>query len=242
MDVTARPATHVAEVVRRLPHDASAYTQGLILHEGRLYESAGRYGESAVREIDPATGAVLRKVDLPATVFAEGLARTGTDLVVLTWKELVAYFLDPVTLEVHRTASFKGEGWGLCFDGAHLYMTSGGDQLVQRDPETFEPLSSVTITANGERIIGANELECVDGHVWANVYGTTRALKIEKATGQVVEEVDLSSVVPAGVNARDLDHVPNGIAFNPEDGTFFVTGKLWPELLEVRFVPVADAP
>ena len=239
---TSRPPTHVVEVVRRLPHDRSAYTQGLVLHEGRLLESAGRYGESALRVIDPSSGAVQRKVALPPTVFAEGLAVTHTDVVVLTWKELVAYFLDPVTLEVRRTGSFKGEGWGLCFDGTHLYMTSGGDQLVQRDPVTLEPLASLTITAGGEKIRGANELECVGEHVWANVYQTTRVIQIDKRSGEVVAEVDLASVVPSTVNANDPDQVPNGIAHDPDAGTFFLTGKLWPELLEVRFVPVGSTP
>jgi glutamine cyclotransferase len=242
MSSRTRAPTHVAEVVRRLPHDRTAYTQGLVFHEGNLYESGGRYGESAIRVIEPASGAVLRKVDLPRTAFAEGIATTGTDLVVLTWKELVAYFLDPATLEVRRTASYKGEGWGLCFDGTHFWMTSGGDQLVQRDPETFEPLSSVTITAAGERIRGANELECDGDHVWANVYQTTRVIRIDKRSGEVLEEVELAGVVPPGVDVSDPDYVANGIAYDRVAGTFFVTGKLWPELLEVRFVPAPPAP
>lgn len=222
------------EVVRQLPHDPNAYTQGLVFHDGFLFESTGRYGESTLRMIDPATGSVVRRHDLPATVFGEGLAATASHLVQLTWKELSAYLYDPTTLEVQRRVGYQGEGWGLCFDGTDFYMTSGGDQLVRRDAESFSPLSSVTVTAPGGAIVGINELECVGDHIWANVYPTTHVVQIDKPTGQVLATVDLSAIAPAGVDVSDPDYVPNGIAFDEAAGTFFITGKLWPVLLEVR--------
>jgi glutaminyl-peptide cyclotransferase len=221
------------EVIRRLPHDATAYTQGLVFHDGHLFESTGRYGGSTIRLIDPATGSVLEKHDLPASVFGEGLATTGDKLVQLTWKELTAYVYNPSTLEVERQIQYQGEGWGLCFDGTHFYMTSGNDKLVRRDAESFLPLSTLSVEAPSGAIDGANELECVGDHVWANVYPTTAVIQIEKQTGRVVAAADLSAVLPPGVNARDRDYVPNGI---------FVTGKLWPQLLEVRFVSETPAP
>jgi glutamine cyclotransferase len=136
---------------------------------------------------------------------------------------------------VQKRVSYQGEGWGLCFDGTHFYMTSGGDQLVQRDGESFAPLSSVTIRAPGSVVAGVNELECVGEHIWANVYPTANVAQIDKRTGQVVASLDLSAIAPAGVNVRDPDHVPNGIAFNSLQDTYFITGKRWPEMLEVRF-------
>jgi glutaminyl-peptide cyclotransferase len=230
------------EVVRRLPHDATAYTQGLVFHDGYLFESTGRYGESTVRVIDPRTGSVLKRHDLPRTVFGEGLAATSTNLVQVTWKELVAYFYDVATLQVQRRVGYRGEGWGLCFDGKDFYMTSGDDQITRRHAESFEPLSSVTVSAPASAVAGANELECVDNHIWANVYPTTELIQVEKQTGRIVAAADLAGIVPASVNAMELDYVPNGIAYNRSSDTFFVTGKLWPELLEVRFVAADGTP
>jgi glutamine cyclotransferase len=225
------------EVVRRLPHDATAYTQGLVFHDGYLFESTGRYGESTIRMIDPATASVLRKHDLPAAVFGEGLAATADELVQLTWKELTAYVYDPATFNVERRISYQGEGWGLCFDGAHFYMTSGSDELVRRDAESFASLAIIEVRAPSGAVSSVNELECVGDHVWANVYPTTALIQIEKNSGRVVAAADLSVILPPGVDPRNIDYVPNGIAHNPVTGTFFITGKLWPQLLEVRFVP-----
>jgi glutamine cyclotransferase len=223
------------EVLRRLPHDPNAYTQGLAFQNGYLFESTGRYGESTLRMIDLATGSVIRQHELPETAFGEGLAVTSNQLVQLTWKELSAYFYDPATLEMQKRVSYQGEGWGLCFDGTHFYMTSGGDQIVQRDAESFAPLGSVKVATPGSAVAGVNELECVGDHIWANVYPTTHAVQIDKRTGRVIATVDLKAVAPLGVNVGNPDYVPNGIAFNGATDTFFITGKRWPELLEVRF-------
>jgi glutamine cyclotransferase len=223
------------EVLRRLPHDPAAYTQGLVFHDGLLFESTGRYGESTLRVIDPATGSVVRQHKLPATVFGEGLAATSSSLVQVTWKELIAYYYDPATLAVQKTVSYQGEGWGLCFDGTHFYMTSGGDQLIQRDVESFAPLASVSVRASGRAVAGINELECVGEHVWANIYPTTHVAQIDKRTGEVLATLDLSALAPAGINPRDPDYVPNGIAYSGVEDRFFITGKRWPVLQEVRF-------
>ncbi len=227
----------VPEVVRRMPHDDSAYTQGLVFRGDTLFESTGRYGESTLRVLDPKTGAVVKSVKLPPGVFGEGLAATADALVQITWKEMIAYYYDPSTLEVKKTAAYDGEGWGLCSDGASLYMTSGGDQLIRRDPVSFVVLGTQAITRGGEPLGLANELECDGEFVWANVYGSTKIMKIEKTTGRVVAEVDASGILPFGVDPRNPDQVLNGIAYNTRTQTFYITGKLWPEMLEVRFVP-----
>ena len=230
------------EVIRRLTHDASAYTQGLVFYDGHLFESTGRYGSSTIRMIDPATGSVLRQQDLPDEVFGEGLAATADKLVQLTWKELTAYVYDPATLEIERRIGYQGEGWGLCFDGLDFYMTAGGTELVRRDAASFKPLSTLTVRAPSGAVPRANELECVGDHVWANVYPTTALIQIEKQTGRVVAAADLSTILPPYLNARDPDYAPNGIARNPATGSFFVTGKLWPQLLEVRITAETRSP
>jgi glutaminyl-peptide cyclotransferase len=227
---------YVPEVIRTLPHDPTAFTQGLAFRENHLYESTGRYGASTLRVIDAHTGSVVRRLELAPNVFAEGLAFTDQYLVQLTWKEMLAYYYDPVTLTTLRTASYLGEGWGICYDGLRLYMTSGGDQLIIRDPNTFEPISTIAITQAGMPLFNVNELECVDKHIWANVYLTTRLVQIDKVTGRVIGELDASSLVPAGIQAQNPDYVLNGIAHSPETGTYFLTGKLWPAIFEVRFV------
>ena len=228
---------YVAEIVRRIPHDPTAFTQGLVLRGGLLYESTGRYGESSIRRVDPSTGAVLERVDLPRNVFGEGLAFTGSDLVQLSWNEFLAYFYDPDSLQLRKTIYYAGEGWGLCYDGEHLLMTTGGDQLVTRDPRTFEALSAIQITRAGVPLFFVNELECVGEAIWGNVYPTSRIVQIDKATGRVLAELDGANLIPAGVDPDDTDQALNGIAYDPAAGTFYVTGKLWPAMFEVKFVP-----
>ncbi len=232
---------YVAEVVRRMPHDDKAYTQGLVFRGDTLFESTGRYGESSVRVLDAATGAVVRKLDLPRSVFAEGLAASGGSLVLITWKELIAYYYDPATFEVQKTVSYTGDGWGLCSDGEQLFMTSGDDQLIRRDPTTFAVLGSTRITRAGQSLGAVNELECVGDHVWANIYGSLQIVQIDKRTGNVVGELDATALVPPTIDASSLDHALNGIAFNARTGTYYLTGKLWPQMLEVKFVTAPAA-
>jgi glutaminyl-peptide cyclotransferase len=225
------------EVLRILPHDTTAYTQGLLLHAGRLYESTGQYGESTLREVDPETGRVLRSVDLPDDYFGEGLARVGDRLIQITWREGVAFVYDIETLDVERTFEYEGEGWGLCFDGESLYMTTGGSILYRRDPESFEVLDTRQILLGGRALSQVNELECVGDDIYGNVYQTDRIVRIDKGTGRVVEELDASAVVPPGGRPRAADGVLNGIAYDPDRDVFFMTGKRWPSMFEVRIVP-----
>lgn len=227
----------VPEVLAVYPHDDGSYTQGLLVDPaGRLFESAGRYGQSDVREVEVATGAVLRRHDLPDEVFGEGLAYVDGRLVVLTWKEGRAFVLDADTFDSIGELSYDGQGWGLCFDGERLVMSDGSAQLRLRDPVTFEVLGSVTATADGVPVAGLNELECVEGTVWANVYPTDRIVQIDPGSGRVLAEVEASSLT-ARQEGLEAGEVLNGIAWDPARGTFLVTGKHWDELYEVRFVP-----
>jgi len=227
----------VPQVVRTLPHDTGAYTQGLVLHQGRFFESTGRYGRSELREVDPETGRVLRSVSLGDEYFGEGLALVGDRLIQLTWQEGVAFVWDAATFDLLQTLSYQGHGWGLCYDGTHLYMTSGGSLLMRRDPDTFALLGSQQITLEGTALWQVNELACVGDYIYGNVYPTDRIVQIDKASGRVVAEIDGSRLVPPGGRPPDPgDAVLNGIAHDPATGTFYLTGKLWSAVFEVRFV------
>jgi glutamine cyclotransferase len=225
------------EVLRILPHDPGAYTQGLVYHEGRLFESTGQYGSSTLREVALESGEILRSRELAEEYFAEGLERMGDRLVQLTWKEGIALVYDLESFEEVGTFEYEGEGWGLCFDGESLFMTTGGSFLYRRDPETFAVLESMQITQGGSALFQVNELACVGDHVYGNVYLTDRIVRIDKQTGRVVAEVDGSSLVPPGGRPRAVDAVLNGIAYDAASGVFYLTGKLWPAVFEVRFVP-----
>lgn len=224
----------VPEVLATTAHDPTAFTQGLEYHDGFLLESTGGYGTSDRRRVDPATGAVLAAVPLPAEQFGEGLTVAGGRLVQLTWKEGVAIVADPATLEATGSFSYTGEGWGLCSDGTRLVMSDGSPVLTFRDLETFQVTGQVTVTLDGVPVEELNELECADGLVWANVWGATDIVAITPGTGEVRAVVDASSLVPEGLAPGS---VLNGIARRPGSDTFWLTGKNWPVLHEVRLVP-----
>ncbi len=229
-----RTPPRTPDVLRTLPHDPGAYTQGLLLHEGRFYESTGRYGESTLREVEVETGRVLRSVELPEEYFGEGLALVDDRLIQLTWKEEVAFVYDLETFEEIDRFSYETEGWGLCYDGEWLYMTTGGTMLYRRDPESFEAVDRVQIARRGQPVWRANELACVGDYVFANVFMTDRILQIDKRSGEVVREFDGSELIPEGGRPANAEAVLNGIAHDPSSGTFYLTGKLWPTMFEVR--------
>lgn len=231
----------VPDVIRSYPHDAEAFTQGLLWHQGRLFESTGLYGESSLREVVLETGEVLRRLELDERYFAEGLARVGNELIQLTWRSGEAFRYDLDTFEVERVHGYDTEGWGLCYDGEDLYMTDGSARLYRRDPETFEVTRVVVVreTRDGEEtaVSNLNELECVGQHVYANVWLTDTIVKIDKASARVVASIDASNLLSDEERAGLAEGaVLNGIAYNPETETFYLTGKLWPKLFEVRFV------
>ncbi len=221
-------------VERSLPHDASAYTQGLLLHEGAFFESTGRYGESEIRRVDVATGEVLQRRALDDERFGEGLARVGSTLIQLTWKAGEAYVYDVETLTPQRTFEYEGEGWGLCHDGVELFMSDGSGTLQRRDPTTFETIGELRVTRDGFSVRSLNELECVGEHIWANVYMSDRILRIDKATGEVTGELDgVGLATSSGRPGGDRGAVLNGIAYDESTGRFYLTGKLWPRVFEV---------
>ncbi|MER7079828.1 glutaminyl-peptide cyclotransferase [Saccharopolyspora kobensis] len=224
-----------AEVIRVLPHDRSSFTQGLEIAGGTLYEGTGMKGESLLRATDLATGELRREVELPDDLFGEGITVTGDRIWQLTWQEGVALERDRETLAELRRVEYPGEGWGLCSDGARLVMSDGSDRLTFRDPVTFAPTGSVDVRAAGAPVEELNELECVGGQVWANIWGSEEIVRIDPATGQVTAVVDASGLLSP--EQRPGTDVLNGIAAVPGTDEFLLTGKYWPALFRVRFVP-----
>ena len=223
------------EVIERRPHDSAAFTQGLVLVGGRLYESTGLYGKSTLREVDPQTGAVLRSTDLEPEHFGEGIAVIDDRLIQLTWQEHTALVYRLNDFGRIGTFTYDTEAWGLCDDGRRLVMSDGSSLLYFRDRLTFEPLGTVSVTSDGAPIDGLNELECVGGDVYANVLPTDTIVRIDPASGKVNAAIDASGLLSEDEAADGS--VLNGIAYDATTGTFLVTGKFWPTLFEVRFVP-----
>lgn len=223
-----------AQVVQTYPHDPNAFTQGLVLEGGRLFESTGLEGKSSLREVDLESGRVLRKLDVPAPVFAEGLALVGSRLFQITWKHETAYTYDRDTFKQGATFPYSGEGWGLCHDGRELVMSDGSARLTFRGPETFRSMREVVVREGERPVDQLNELECVGPHVYANVWMTDRIVRIDPKSGAVTATIDASNLLPAA--ERQGTDVMNGIAYDASNDTFLVTGKLWPKLFRVRFV------
>ncbi len=222
----------VPKIVASYPHDTGAFTQGLLWFEERLYESTGGYGTSSLRRVELETGDVERQVTLDENLFGEGLARVNERLVQLTWREGVALTYAPTTFETGERFSYSGEGWGLCFDQIDLVRSSGTSTLTFHDAGSFAELRSIDVTLLGKPLGFLNELECVHGAIWANVWQTDWVVRIDPTTGEVTARVDAANLRAAGGRGGVL----NGIAYREETDTFFLTGKNWPLLFEVRFV------
>ncbi|GGB48885.1 glutamine cyclotransferase [Deinococcus soli (ex Cha et al. 2016)] len=230
-------------VTARYPHERTSFTQGLqYLGSGTLLESTGVVGQSGVRRVDLKTGKVLSKVATPiAGAFGEGVAALNGVAYHLTWEDGVAVTFDAATLKETGRYRYSGEGWGLTTDGKALIMSNGSPTLVWRDPKTFRVKRSVQVTDAGQPVKNLNELEYVQGSVYANVWLTDRVARIDPQTGKVTAWIDVSAltreVSAASAKAGHtltFDDVPNGIAFVPERGTLLLTGKRWPTLFEVK--------
>jgi len=231
----ARPIEQLrVHVLATHPHDAGSYTQGLLWHDGRLYESAGQYGVSNLREVDPETGAVRRRAALPANIFGEGLALVGTRLFQLSWREGVAFSWDLASFAKGPEFRYAGEGWGLCYDGKRLIRSDGTDVLTFHDPTTFSETGRLSVRRAGQPVFYLNELECVGSEVYANVYQTDEIVRIDAATGEATASIDASGLITPQERLAGAE-VLNGIAWNPEKKLFYVTGKLWPKMFEARF-------
>ncbi len=231
---TARVKQYRIETVKEYPHDTGAYTQGLFFHEGRLYESTGQFGESSFREVELATGKVLSRMDFQRKYFAEGAVMLDGRLYILTWTNKVAFVYDAATLAYLQTWSYPREGWGLTTDGKSLIASDGSSRLYFLTP-AFRQERSVDVTMDGRPVRLLNELEYIDGKVWANVYTTDLIVVIDPETGRVEASIDCSGLLPRKLRSPETD-VLNGIAHDPSTGKIYLTGKYWPRLYEIRLV------
>ena len=232
---TARAQTpiYTYRVVNEFPHDTAAFTEGLELDRGALYESTGLYGSSTLRQVDLATGVVLRQVAVPSQYFAEGMTVFRGQLFQLTWQSQTGFIYDPATLTKVGQFSYAGEGWGLTHDDQHLIMSDGTNQIRFIDPVTFNTVRTIAVNdEQGAALTNINELEFINGEIYANVWLTNWVIRIDPASGRLLGRIDFTGLLPAGTSADVL----NGIAYDAATGHLLVTGKLWPTLFEVEIV------
>lgn len=218
------------------PHDTGAFTQGLFIKDGVLYESTGLKGQSSIRRVQLETGRVLQKKEVPAEFFGEGIAAVGDDIVGLTWTSKVGFVYDAKTFDVKRKFSYEGEGWGLTSNGKQVFMSDGSPAIRVLDPKTLAEVRRIQVSADGKPIAGLNELEWVDGQIYANVWGSNVIARIDPANGNVLGWIDLTGLADPAWKGMGPDDVLNGIAWDAVHRRLFVTGKHWPKLFEIELV------
>jgi glutaminyl-peptide cyclotransferase len=221
------------------PHDTAAFTEGLFFKDGQLYESTGQKGQSSLRKVDLATGKVLQKKEIAPEYFGEGAIWVGDNIAMLTWQSQVGFLFDAKTFAPKGRFDYKGEGWALTRDDRHVYMSDGTAEIRVLDPKTLAEQRRIRVTAEGKPITQLNELEWVDGELYANVWGTDVIARIDPASGNVVGWIDLTGLLPPAQRGTESpDAVLNGIAYEPKGRRLFVTGKLWPKLFEIELVRI----
>jgi len=231
----ATPPVSGVRVVNTFPHDPRAFSQGLVIADGTLYEGTGQHGESSLREVELTTGRVLRFVPLTRDYFGEGIAVHGDRIYQLTWKNRIGLIYDRQTFAPISSFRYSGEGWGLTTDGEHLIMSDGTATIRFLDPKSFDVVRRIDVRAGRDRIDKLNELEYIHGEIWANVWYSDRIARIAPKTGEVTGWVDLSPLYPAR-ERPSREHVANGIAYDAAAKRLFVTGKHWPKLYEIALI------
>src|SRR5437868_642477 len=221
------------QIVNIYPHDSNAFTQGLILADGKLLESTGEEGRSSLRNVDLQTGRVLRKVDVAEPYFAEGIALLNGKIYQLTWQHHVGFIYDAQTFNKVGQFNYTGEGWGLATDGQSLILSDGTNRIRFLDPNDFRVTKTITVLDGRTPIDQLNELEYVQGSIYANVWHDNRIAIIDPQNGHVTGWIDLAGLMPEG-ELQDPEAVLNGIAYDQTNNKLYVTGKLWPRLFEIR--------
>lgn len=230
----AKVKEYKVQVVKEYPHDAGSYTQGLFFHKGQMYESTGQYGSSSFRVVDLETGKAVKKMDFSQKYFAEGSVVMGDKLYILTWENKLAFIYDANTLEYKSTYSYPREGWGLTTDGKQLIASDGSSRLYYMDA-AYNVLKTLNVTLNGRPLRLLNELEYIDGKIWANVYLSDIVVIINPSSGAVEATIDCTGLLPKHLRDQDTD-VLNGIAYNPETKKTYFTGKYWKRLYEIKLL------
>ena len=224
------------KVVNTYPHDRGAFTQGLVYRDGVLYESTGLRGRSSVRRVELESGRVLERRALLPMFFAEGLAVLNDRIYQLTWTAGVGFVYDRESMELVREFRYGIEGWGMTHDGKSLIVSDGSEHLYFWDPETLAETARLTVRDHGRPVENLNELEYIDGEIYANVWMQDRIARISPETGNVLSWIDLTGILPLADRHANVD-VLNGIAYDEKKERLFVTGKLWPKLFEIEIVP-----
>ncbi len=231
------PTTYTYKVVNTVPHDRNAFTQGLVFEDGVLYEGTGLYGRSTLRKVELETGSVLQMHQLLTKFFGEGITIYGDNIIQLTYKENIGFVYNKDTFELLRKFNYPTEGWGITHDGSHLIMSDGTPTLYFLDPETFEQVSRIKVYDHNIPVWGLNELEYVEGQIYANIWPTERIARIAPETGRVIGWIDMKGLLAQQDYSWPVD-VLNGIAYDHKNGRLFVTGKFWPKLFEIKLIPV----
>lgn len=230
------PKERKFKVINTYHHDKYAYTQGLIYEDGFIYEGTGQYNESSLRKINYKTGELLQSYKLPNDVFGEGIVSYQNKIIQLTWKKWIGFVYDKKELKLLRKFNYPVpmEGWGITYNGQYLIMSDGSNNLIFLDPDTFKETKRIQVVDNQGEVGNLNELEFVNGKVYANIYLTDFIVAIDPESGKVLEKINLKGILPKKDYHSSID-VLNGIAYNSESETFFITGKYWPKMFEVIF-------
>jgi glutamine cyclotransferase len=235
-----KPTQYGFEVVHVYPHDPSAFTQGLEYRGGYLYEGTGLPGRSSLRKEKLETGEIVQEVQLAPQFFGEGITVLNQRVLELTWQSHVGFVYDQTSFQKLRSFGYAGEGWGLANDGRIIYMSDGTPQIRCLDPATLSETRRINVHDGSAPVLEVNELECVRGEIYANIWHSWRIARIRPADGAVIGWVDLSGVI-SGEELHDPEAVLNGIAYDSMGDRLFITGKLWPKLFEIRLIPKRSA-
>jgi glutamine cyclotransferase len=227
-----KPEIWIAEITTTLPHLSTSFTQGLEFNEGVLYEGTGQLGQSMVAQVNLNSGEIIKKMGLDGTYFGEGITILKDKLYQLTWQNQKCFVYNKSTLAIEKDLTYTGEGWGLCNDGTSLIMSDGTERIVFRNPETFQIERTIEVYDDRGPISKLNELEYIDGLIYANIWMTNSAVVIQPENGKVIAVIDGSILIKEGQNGGD---VMNGIAYNHKTSKTYMTGKNWSKLFEVRF-------
>lgn len=228
--------TWTYKIVNTFPHDQSAFTQGLVIENGVLYEGTGIPGRSELRKVELETGKVLQRYKLPDQYFGEGITIFKDRIIQLTYQSKVGFVYDKESFELLREFSYPTEGWGLTHNGTHLIMSDGTPMLYFLDPETLKQINRMMVLKQDHPVWGLNELEYVNGEIFANIWPTDRIVRIVPETGKVVGWIDMKGLLSPEDRSEEVD-VFNGIAYDPVNDRMFMTGKFWPKLFEIELIP-----
>lgn len=227
------PITYTYHVVNTYPHDTSAFTEGLIFNDGFLYESTGLYGSSSLRQVNLTSGNPLKQYSLTSQYFGEGLTAVNNSLIQLTWQEHIGFVYEKETFAIQGNFSYATEGWGLTYDGNNLIMSDGSDNLYFINPATFEKIGQIVVRDGNQSIPNLNELEYVNGDIYANIWHDQKIAIIDAQTGQITGYINLAGLY----QTSDPEAVLNGIAYDQQNNRLFVTGKDWPYLYQITITP-----